>query len=103
MFVPAVTPSVAATSFLPTAQTSAVRGPSGSDAAFGASLAQSVDGLQAMQANTDALAVKAVTGDLADVHQYTIAASESAVAMELTATVRNRAIEAFNEIMRMQG
>lgn len=103
MFVPAVTPSVTAAAYLPTAQPSATRAASGSDAAFGASLAQSVDGLQAMQANSSALAIKAVTGDLADVHQYTIAATESAVAMELTATVRNRAIEAFNEIMRMQG
>jgi flagellar hook-basal body complex protein FliE len=55
-----------------------------------------------MQANTDQLAVKAVTGNLSDVHDYTIAATESSVAMELTATVRNRAVEAFNEIMRMQ-
>jgi flagellar hook-basal body complex protein FliE len=103
MFVPAVTSAVTAAGYVPTAQPAAPSGPSGTDAAFGASFASSVDGLQSMQATTDALAVKAVTGDLADVHQYTIAATESAVAMELTATVRNRAIEAFNEIMRMQG
>ena len=72
------------------------------DGAFASTLASSVDGLQAMQANTADLAVKAVTGNLADVHDYTISATESAVAMELTATVRNRAVEAFNEIMRMQ-
>jgi len=72
------------------------------DGAFASTLASSVDGLQAMQGNTDQLAIKAVTGDLSDVHDYTIAATESAVAMELTATVRNKAVEAFNEIMRMQ-
>jgi flagellar hook-basal body complex protein FliE len=55
-----------------------------------------------MQSKSSDLAIKAVTGDLSDVHDYTIAATESAVAMELTATVRNRAVEAFNEIMRMQ-
>jgi flagellar hook-basal body complex protein FliE len=103
MFVPAVTPSVAATAYLPTAPAAPVGGAPGTDAAFGASLAQSIDGLQGLQANSSALALKAVTGDLADVHQYTIAASEAAVAMELTAAVRNKAVNAFNEIMRMQG
>ncbi len=103
MFVPAVTSAVTGAGYVPAASPTAPTAPSGTDAAFGASFAQSVDGLQAMQSNSSALAVKAVTGDLADVHQYTIAATESAVAMELTATVRNRAIDAFNEIMRMQG
>ena len=103
MSVSPVTSAVTAASYLPTTTSSSVKAAPGSDEAFGASLAQSLDGLQAMQANTQTLAVQAVTGDLADVHDYTIAATESAVAMELTATVRNRAIEAFNEIMRMQG
>lgn len=75
-----------------------------SDAAgvFGTTLAGQVDNLQAMQANADALAVKAVTGDLNDIHDYTIAASEASVAMELTAALRNKAVDAFTEIMRMQ-
>lgn len=80
----------------------ATRPASGTDEAFGASLSSAVDGLQAMQANSSDLAIKAVSGNLADVHDYTIAATEAAVAMELTAAVRNRAVDAFNEIMRMQ-
>ena len=72
------------------------------DAAFGSSLGSAVDGLQQMQATSSDLAIKAVTGDLSDVHDYTIAATQSAVAMELTATIRNKAIDAFSEIMRMQ-
>ena len=74
----------------------------GSDAAFGASLTASVDGLQAMQSTSDALAVRAVTGDLDDIHDYTIASSQASVALELTSALRNKAIEAFTEIMRMQ-
>ena len=62
----------------------------------------SVDQLQQMQSTTDGLAVKAVTGSLTDVHDYTIAAAESKLTMELTAAVRNKAVDAFNEIMRMQ-
>ena len=67
-----------------------------------ASALSSVDSLQQMQSTSRELGIKAVTGDLADVHDYTIASTQAAVALELTAAVRNRAVEAFNEIMRMQ-
>ncbi|WP_127126482.1 flagellar hook-basal body complex protein FliE [Georgenia sp. SYP-B2076] len=70
--------------------------------AFGASLAGAIEGLSARQATSSGLAVQAVTGELEDVHAYTIAATEAQVALELTAAVRNKAVDAFNEIMRMQ-
>ena len=69
---------------------------------FGTSLASARGRRHALQSTSSALAIKAVTGDLSDVHDYTIASSQAAVAMELTATIRNRAVDAFNEIMRMQ-
>ena len=67
-----------------------------------ADLAGSIDSLQALQANATELGIKAVTGDLDDVHDYTIAASQASVALELTVAMRNKAVEAFTEIMRMQ-
>jgi flagellar hook-basal body complex protein FliE len=69
---------------------------------FGSVLAGAVEGLTAAQSRSSALAVQAVTGELADVHAYTIAATEAQVALELTVAVRNKAVDAFNEIMRMQ-
>ena len=90
------------TSVAPTqsiAQTAAADPSSG--AGF-ANVLSGVDNLQQMQSTTNDLAVKAVTGDLTDVHDYTIAAAESSTALELTATLRNKAVDAFNEIMRMQ-
>ena len=62
----------------------------------------SVEQLQQLQSTSNELAVKAVTGDLDDVHDYTIASAQSSLALELTAAVRNKAVEAFTEIMRMQ-
>ncbi|HEY3438473.1 MAG TPA: flagellar hook-basal body complex protein FliE [Actinotalea sp.] len=84
-----------------TAGASAVTAPT-QGAGFGTTLAGSVDQLQALQATSDTLAVKAVTGNLDDIHDYTIAASQASVAIELTAALRNKAVEAFSEIMRMQ-
>ena len=98
-----VTSSVTPTAYVPSVLPAGTSAAGATDGAFASTLSSSVDSLQAMQANTDQLALKAVTGNLSDVHDYTIAATESAVAMELTATIRNKAIDAFSEIMRMQG
>jgi flagellar hook-basal body complex protein FliE len=69
---------------------------------FGSALAKGLDTLQGLQSTSDNLAVKAATGDLTDVHDYMIAANEATVATQLTVAVRNKAVEAFTEIMRMQ-
>jgi flagellar hook-basal body complex protein FliE len=92
------TPSVAPT--LDTQRTSATQGPSGPQ--FGQLLANGLDSLEGLQDKTDNLAVQAATGDLGAIHDYTLAATETSVATQLTVAVRNKAVEAFNEIMRMQ-
>jgi flagellar hook-basal body complex protein FliE len=69
---------------------------------FGKSLTGALDQLEATQDKADRLAIQAATGDLTDVHDYTIAATEASLQTELTVAIRNRAVEAFNEIMRMQ-
>ncbi|WP_068922276.1 flagellar hook-basal body complex protein FliE [Planobispora rosea] len=70
---------------------------------FGGILTQSVESLQATQSKADALAVKAATGDLQDAHDYMAASTEAALATQLTVAVRDKAIAAFTEIMRLQG
>lgn len=103
MSIPAVSAIGAGiSSVTPTAYLGASSGVAGASATGFASALGSVDQLQQLQSTTDGLAVKAVTGSLTDVHDYTIAAAESKLTMELTAAVRNKAVDAFNEIMRMQ-
>jgi flagellar hook-basal body complex protein FliE len=46
----------------------------------------------------DALAA----GEIADVHQVTVAVAEAGMALDLLLQVRNRVTEAFQEIMRLQ-
>ena len=61
-----------------------------------------MDNLQQLQSTSNELAVSAVTGDLDDIHDATLAASRAQVTLELVATMRNKGVDAFNEIMRMQ-
>lgn len=70
--------------------------------ASGNSFTNILDGLQATQNNADGLAVQAATGNLTDIHNYTIAATEATLATDLTVAVRDRAVQAFNDIMGMQ-
>lgn len=82
----------------PAVQNTQSRGDSG----FAASLGGAIDNLQGLQNTSDALAVQAVTGNLSDIHDATIAATRAQVTLELVAAVRNKGVDAFNEIMRMQ-
>jgi flagellar hook-basal body complex protein FliE len=96
---PLTTLGVAPTSAAGTEGTTAA---TGSDpAGFADLLSSGVEKLRTTQANADTLAVQAATGQLTDVHDYTIAAAEAQLATQLTVAVRNKAIEAFTEIMRM--
>ncbi|SDH36653.1 flagellar hook-basal body complex protein FliE [Microbacterium sp. 77mftsu3.1] len=69
---------------------------------FAHSVTGAVDGLREMQSESNRLAVAAVTGDLNDIHSAMIASTRASVTLELVAAVRNKGVEAFNEIMRMQ-
>ncbi len=78
----------------------AVPGTDGSG--FAASLTGAVDNLQQLSSTSKQLAVSAVTGNLNDIHAATIAATRAQVTLEVVATMRNKGVDAFNEIMRMQ-
>jgi flagellar hook-basal body complex protein FliE len=69
---------------------------------FASTLADQLDKVSAAQANADQLALQAATGDLQSIQDYTIASTEAQLMTQLTVAIRNKAVEAFNEIMRMQ-
>jgi flagellar hook-basal body complex protein FliE len=83
----------------------AANGTTGTAAASGAdfagALGNSITGLEGLDRNASTLAVQAATGDLGDIQDYVIAATQAQLAAQLTTTVRNKAVDAFNEIMRM--
>ena len=101
-FTPLVAPSMPAAS---TGATSAADAAGATSATAGTDFAKllsnGLENLQGLHTQTDQLAVKAATGDLNAIHDYTITATEASVATQLTTAVRNKALEAFQEIMRM--
>ena len=100
-FTPYVAPQVgpAASATPSVTAPSGVSGPTGPS--FGDLVLDRLDRLEGVQDRSDQLAVKAATGDLASIHDYTIAATEASVTTQMTVAVRNKAVEAFTEIMRM--
>lgn len=101
-FTPYVAPQVPTA---PAAGTSGVSGVSASRSSgpdFGDLVLDGLDRLDGVQRTSDSLAVQAATGELENLHDYTIAASQAAATTQVTVAVRNKAVEAFTEIMRMQ-
>lgn len=95
--------SAAATTFTPAVRPAAPSAAERQDGVdFGAAVVNALENLQASHTATDKLAEQAATGDLKAIEDYMVMATETQLATQLTVAVRNRAIESFNEIMRMQ-
>ena len=71
------------------------------DVAFGDVLKQMVEDVNSMQVAADEMQVQLATGEISDVHDVMIAVEEANVAMELMLEIRNKIIEAYQEVMRM--
>ena len=73
----------------------------GRSADFAGAVTNSLGQLEQLDRTSAGKAVQAATGTLSDVQDYVIAATQAQLATQLTTTVRNKALDAFNEIMRM--
>ncbi|MBT2657830.1 flagellar hook-basal body complex protein FliE [Bacillus sp. ISL-18] len=51
---------------------------------------------------SEEIGTKAAAGEIDNVHDVTIAAQKAKLALEMTVTVRDKAVEAYQEMMRMQ-
>jgi flagellar hook-basal body complex protein FliE len=70
-------------------------------ASFGDSLTNALDNLQGAQSKADDLSMQVATGKLTNIHDYMIAANQAEIATQLTVAVKNKAVDAFNQIMNM--
>ncbi|HEX6989410.1 MAG TPA: flagellar hook-basal body complex protein FliE [Bacillota bacterium] len=69
---------------------------------FGQALMRALDGVDAVQQRADQAAEAFALGENHDVAQLMIAAEQARLAMELTVQIRNKVLEAYQEIIRMQ-
>jgi flagellar hook-basal body complex protein FliE len=69
---------------------------------FGAFLNEAIGNLNTQQATVEQLNQSFIKGELSDVHQLTIASEKATLGLELTVQVRNRIVEAYQEVMRTQ-
>jgi flagellar hook-basal body complex protein FliE len=99
--------SAALPSFTPrTSDVAGLDGPgpaaAGTSSGFAAMLEKGITAVESAQSKADVLAVQAATGDLTDIHDYTIAATQAALVTQLATTIRTKGVDAFNQIMGMQ-
>ncbi len=72
------------------------------DDGFGDMITRTIQEVSAAEATADRIAVGIAAGEDENVHELLIASSKATLGVELLTQVRNRAVEAYQEIMRMQ-
>jgi len=73
----------------------------GSGESFADVLGKFVDDVNTLQNKASESIEKLSAGEISDVHQVMIAVEEASTAMEFMLEIRNKIVEAYQEIMRM--
>lgn len=68
---------------------------------FGNYLKDAIQDVNAAQVQSDVMTEKLVRGENVDLHNVMITAQKASIALSATMEVRNKVIEAYQEIMRM--
>jgi len=76
--------------------------PAETASSFSNFLSDALEEVNKSQQESSALVQKYVAGQVEDVHQVMVASQKSSILLQLTMQVRNKAIESYQEIMRMQ-
>lgn len=61
-----------------------------------------IDNVNTTVKQAEELATKAAAGEIDNIHDVTIASQKAKLALEMTVAVRDKAVEAYQEMMRMQ-
>jgi flagellar hook-basal body complex protein FliE len=69
---------------------------------FGEFLTEALGEVNSLQQDAAKASFDLAAGKLQDISQVTIAAEKATIAMQLTMQVRNKVVDAYQEIMRMQ-
>jgi flagellar hook-basal body complex protein FliE len=76
--------------------------PGGAGGGFGAVLANAIQGVEAMRHQSVQAVEKFLSGEGEELHTTVLATQRAELAFELFLQVRNKVVQAYQEIMRMQ-
>lgn len=76
--------------------------PAGGEQGFGDLLNQLVQKVDGLQKGADASVADVVSGKITDVHQVAVKVQEAGVAFDLMLGIRNRLMDTYNELIKMQ-
>ncbi|RID87172.1 flagellar hook-basal body complex protein FliE [Peribacillus asahii] len=68
---------------------------------FGAALKESINQVNEAQLYSDSLTNKMANGENVDLHSVMIASQKASISLSATLEIRNKVVEAYQEIMRM--
>lgn len=69
---------------------------------FSQFLADALKEVDSLQKNADAASVGLATGQIQDLHTVMVALEKASLSLSLTVETRNKVLDAYHEIMRMQ-
>ena len=69
---------------------------------IGEQVTSAINKVNELQQNANSLVEQVAAGNVEDVHTAMIAMEQASMAMDFTLQVRNKVLEAYQEIMRMQ-
>lgn len=69
---------------------------------FKKALFEALNNVNSLQQESATATQKLATGEIEDLHQVMITAQKASIALNATIEIRNKVIEAYQEVMRMQ-
>jgi len=72
------------------------------NSSFGETLSKAITDVNALQAEAGKQVERMVTGEAVDLHEVMIAVEKAKTSFDLLMEIRNKTVEAYREIMRMQ-
>ncbi|MBU5677410.1 flagellar hook-basal body complex protein FliE [Alkaliphilus sp. MSJ-5] len=73
-----------------------------STVSFSTFLNESLEKVSSLEKESEQYSLKLATGELENIHEAMIAAQKADIALQLTMQIRNKVLDAYREIMRMQ-
>lgn len=70
--------------------------------AFASTLKNAIETLNASQVESDKKTEALATGKITDLHDVTITAQKASIMLDTAVQIQRKAIDAYNEVMRMQ-